>query len=330
MALKVFSMRQLAYLIEEIQWILSSGDFEKQENQKSRNKNQLLLRKNKFLTLKSAIPANLSKRRLVRLLPWAGAGAAIAAMDPSMTVAVLSGGTLGWWIWQGQSGKSLGIGDGLKGQFERLNLRPDQRQLALSVASGGAIAIVMYGGLTLWNSFHNPWLVAGVVGQSGLTLAMVLMFLNQRSVHQEEERISRFLHLLDRLMTASTQQRPIFIQELFWLALKGRLDTAQQGMVLQTLQSLFVEEDRSDEKAQISAAIARFQQIQQSVSVSVGTGKHSVRALSGTTLENIHMPLGGNMDRQREQVIEGDQGHNSQGHPKRNPLTLPKKSGKTN
>ncbi|MGD1936766.1 MAG: hypothetical protein ACFCA4_04335 [Cyanophyceae cyanobacterium] len=326
MALKAFSMRQLAYLVEEIQWSLSSGGVDKGRVKRG---NKAPLVRGSIALQKSSIPKVLNKRRLVRLLPWAGVGTVVAVMDPTVTMAILAGGTLGWWVWQGQGGETPGIVNDLKVQVERLNLRPEQRQLGVAVASGGVIAIAAYGGLALWNSFHNPWLVAGVVGQSALTLAMVLTLLKQRETRQQEEQISRFVHLLDRLLISPSHQRPVVIQELFWLALNGRLDTYQQGMVLQALQSLFIGVDNSAEKSQISAAIARFQQIQHSIPVNAKGGRQNVRALSGTTLDNIHMPLGNNVSRQWEQVAQADdQVRSLSGQPVKNsrvnPLNLTK------
>ena len=92
-------MRQLAYLVEEIQWSLSSGGVDKGRVKRG---NKAPLVRGSIALQKSSIPKVLNKRRLVRLLPWAGVGTVVAVMDPTVTMAILAGGTLGWWVWQGQ------------------------------------------------------------------------------------------------------------------------------------------------------------------------------------------------------------------------------------
>ena len=201
----------------------------------------------------------LSKKRLLALLPWGSLGLALAAVDSNIAGALVLGGGLGWTVWQFQRSRG-GFPRQVLAQVQRrvdgLALTSEQRRWGIAIASGGAMALSAYGGLMLWENFQNGWLVAGVVGQSGLTVGLAVMLLTRDRQRQQSQQIERFHRLLEGLLTASVEQRPVFVQQLLWLGMKGHLDGYQEGMVLQALQGLFMATQEDAEKERLAQAIA--------------------------------------------------------------------------
>lgn len=327
MAATRFSLPQLARLIEEVKWGIDTGTAKKgtvkkiepakQIEQFSSSQRRSLRRPKPSLLRQlqraprllsnavesfdlSAVSDLISQRRLLRRLPWSGVGLAIATVEPKLAFALLLGGSLGWGIWWLQKGEGVGdrgVGEKVRQRIDALGLTVDQRRWMVAIAAGGAMALSAYGSLVLWDNFHNAWLVAGVVGQSGLTLSLALAWFNREQQREDAEGIERFHRLLESLLTAPVDQRPVLIQQLLWLGLKGRLDGYQQGIVLQTFQGLFMGAEEGAEKERLSQAIAQFQQLQHLHP----TGRPSY-ALGSATLGKVDMPLASQLECQSEAI----------------------------
>ena len=326
-AAKPFSLPELARLIEELQWSWSANRPVKGRGQRQRSvpmnrqrarqggetdprrpeaiRSPLFPRQRSPLGALqqftpnlgpldlSTVAGGLSKQRLLPLLPWGALGLALAAVDSNIAGALVMGGGLGWSVWQFQRSRT-GFPRQVLTQVQRrvdgLALTAEQRRWGIAIASGGAMAVSAYGGLMLWENFQNGWLVAGVIGQSGLTVGLAVMLLTRDRQRQQSQAIERFHRLLEGLLTVSVEQRPVFVQQLLWLSMKGHLDGYQEGMVLQALQGLFMTTQDGTEKERLSQAIAQLKQFQ-TLHASQRSSRASY-ALSGSTLGSVEMPLG--------------------------------------
>ena len=322
------SLHQVARFIEEVQWGIASSPVMKNEVPfKSLSKNKATGDTDELpqrLGVARSVPKKLAgmdvtrtlswlgilgRRRLTQVLPWMGLGLAIAVMDPKVSGAIALGSTLGWTIWQLQTQKHSALIEALRQRVAKVGIKPAQRQWMGAITSGSFIALSTYGGFALWENFHSGWLVAGVVGQSGLMVGMAWVLWRQNQQHQEAQAVERFHHLLERLFVGTVQERSVIIQQLLWLSWQGRLDAYQQGMVLQALQGLFmvaadgagVDKEADKEKEMLSAAIAQFQQSQ----TLHQTAASPMRVLSGSALGEVQTPLGYPSTVQREQVTQG-------------------------